>query len=375
MKKPAALVASLALVPLAAGASVAENWERHVVAEGFNCQTAVAADFTGDGLVDVIADAQGETRLFIAPDWKAVTLDRGHDTIHSEVLDVDGDGDPDYLGAVYSPGPIFWLERPFRPEQDEWPFHLIDEDVDGTHGLIVADVDGDGKPDLAGNSAQPKEPYPNSLVWWKVPPEPRRALMWIRHVFAKLDAPGLSHYLGVGDMNNDGVADIASAGKDAPEGNWFAWWQQPPDGSMPWKKHLIAENQHGATNILPADVNGDSHPDFIASRGHGQGALWMEGPDFRIHEINPDLVGPHNLAVGDIDGDGDVDAVTAAKDSFVVAWFENDGKGSFTTRPIYDDQAGYDIRLVDMDGDGDPDVLVAGQNSENVVWYENKLPR
>jgi hypothetical protein len=70
-----------------------------------------------------------------------------------------------------------------------------------------------------------------------------------------------------------------------------------------------------------------------------------------------------------------VDAVTCAKDSMVCAWFENDGKGKFSTRVIHQDQAAYDIRLVDMDGDGDLDVLVAGQNSNNVVWYENRLRR
>jgi len=32
--------------------------------------TAVAGDFTGDGLVDVISDSGRMTRLFVAPDWQ-----------------------------------------------------------------------------------------------------------------------------------------------------------------------------------------------------------------------------------------------------------------------------------------------------------------
>ena len=56
-----------------------------------------------------------------------------------------------------------------------------------------------------------------------------------------------------------------------------------------------------------------------------------------------------------------------------AAWFENDGKGNFTTHHIFEDQAAYDIRLVDMEADGDLDVLIAGQNSKNVVWYENRV--
>ena len=107
----------LAALPISLLAAAKENpkWPRHVIAEGFMCQTAIAHDFSGDGLPDVIADGGGDTRLFVAPDWKEIVLDKGHDTIHSEVLDVDGDGDADYIGAVYSPGPIFWLEQPDEP--------------------------------------------------------------------------------------------------------------------------------------------------------------------------------------------------------------------------------------------------------------------
>ena len=354
-------------------------WPRHVVAEGYMNHTAVAADFTGDGLADVISDGDGKTRLYVAPDWSEVVIaadESSRTLIHSEIMDVDGDGDPDFIGAVYSPGPIFWLERPDEPTKDPWPFHLVDDEVNGTHGLIVGDIDGDGKPDLAGNSAQPVDtPYPESLAWWKVPPNPREAERWQRHVFADKDAPGLSHYLGLGDVNGDGVIDAASAAKIPPDGNWFAWWEQPADGSLPWTKHMLATEQEGATNILMAEVNGDGRMDFFATRGHGKGVLWFEAPDFALHEINADLVGPHDLAVGDIDQDGDIDAVTSAKDDFTAAWFENDGRGGFTTHIIHEDQAGYDIRLVDMDADGDLDVLIAGQNSENVAWYENRVAK
>ena len=68
-----------------------------------------------------------------------------------------------------------------------------------------------------------------------------------------------------------------------------------------------------------------------------------------------------------------LDAATCAYVSRVAAWFENDGKGNFTTHVVSDDQAAYDIRAVDMDGDKDLDLLIAGQLSHNVVWYENPL--
>ncbi|MCS7023283.1 MAG: VCBS repeat-containing protein [Bryobacteraceae bacterium] len=356
-------------------------WKRHVIATGYFNFTAIAADFTGDGKVDVISnDLRGKkTWFYQAPKFEPRLIHEGVDVIHSAVIDVDKDGDLDFIGARYSPGLIFWLETPKKPGREAWRYHEIDNHekggVNGIHGLLTGDVDRDGTLDLIANSAQPTGAFPNSLAWLRIPAHPRRALQWERYVFARKDAPGLSHYHGFGDVNGDGRPDIASAAKIAPEGNWFAWWEQPPDPRSVWRKHLIATGEEGATNIQMADVNRDGKTDFIATRGHGFGVVWYEAPSWKAHSVNATLAGPHSLAVGDIDGDGDVDAVTCAKDSFIAAWFENDGRGSFTTHHIYEDQAAYDVRLVDMDNDGDLDVLIAGQQSENVVWYENRAVR
>jgi len=41
-------------------------------------------------------------------------------------------------------------------------------------------------------------------VWFAIPENPRQAAQWQPNVFAERDAPGLTHYLGVGDVNGDG---------------------------------------------------------------------------------------------------------------------------------------------------------------------------
>ena len=369
----ASLPVASAQVVLAAEPSV---WKRHVVAEGLYNTTAVAADFTGDGQMDVIANAAGKTLLFAAPEWRPLEIDAAapHDCIHAEVMDVDGDGRPDFIGAGYSPGLLFWLENPGGASASPWAFRLIDDRLDGIHGVMVGDVDGDGQIDLAANSAQPKGPFAESLAWYKRPADPRQP--WERHVFAKGDAPGLSHYLGLGDVNGDGRTDAATGAKGGPSavegtGDWFAWWEAPSDPTQVWRKHVIATGEPGATNILMADINADGQTDFFASRGHDRGVVWYEAPDWRRHDILPTLAGPHCLAAGDIDGDGDPDAVTCAKDDRLAVWFENDGRGGFQSHTIATDQAAYDIRLVDMNADDKLDVLIAGQECQNVVWLEN----
>jgi hypothetical protein len=369
-------VATMAGISFPPGRAAESVWKKHTVHQGAQSLTAVAGDFSKDGRPDIIANSSEKTRLFVGPDWKEIILDatRGHNFIHSETFDVDSDGDLDFIGARYQPGLIVWLEQPDHPLTEPWPLRVVSKDLNGIHGLLTGDVDQDGRIDLIANSAQPVDTlFPESLVWLPVPKDPRSAKNWPAHPFADKDAPGLTHYLGFGDVNGDGRPDAATGakGRPSPAGNFFAWWEAPQDRTKPWKKHLIAEKQIGATNIQPGDVNGDGMADFIASRGHGTGVVWFEAPSWREHAIHPTLKEPHSLIVLDLDADGDLDAATCAYGDQEAWWFENDGKGNFTNHLVARNQEAYDIRAFDMDRDGDLDLVIAGRASNNVAWYEN----
>ena len=357
----------------------AEEWKKHIVTESGRTSTAVAADFDGDGDVDVISGYPGTVSLFLAPDWEEVVLHRfakpKGNLIHSEVLDVDGDGDMDWAGSQ-APGMPFWLENP-GDGSGAWAARIIDHDIRGIHCLLKADVDNDGKQDLIINNFFPDGVLADSVAWFKVPKNPVMAERWERYVFADRTARGGSHYFGFGDLDGDGWGEIAIGAKGAPfeDGNWFAYWKNPgkADVKEAWEKTLIAGNQLAATNILPGDLNGDGVMDFLASRGHSQGVIWFEGPNWTLHTIDQTIKSPHSLTLADLDGDGDLDGASCGFESREVAWYENDGKGGFTKHLLDDAQESYDLRSVDMDGDGDLDLLNAGRATGNVVWYENPL--
>jgi len=140
-----------------------------------------------------------------------------------------------------------------------------------------------------------------------------------------------------------------------------------------WKKVILAEHQTAATNILPADINGDGKVDWLASRGHGKGVIWFQNPSWRIHDIDTEIEFPHSLTVADHDQDGDIDAATCGYGSERVIWYENDGNGNFSLHVLDKSQQSYDLRTVDMDCDGDLDLLNAGLGTNNVTWYENPV--
>ncbi|MDF1813907.1 MAG: VCBS repeat-containing protein [Verrucomicrobiales bacterium] len=382
----------LILLGLFVNCCEAEPWKKHVIQKKTlgAINSALANDWNGDGHIDVISCFNHQVFLFSGPDWKShsvfsLTNAKSRNKlragcIHSCLLDVDGDGDQDFVGSNNT---VFWLECPDDPFQTQWTYHTADDEILGTHCLITGDVNGDGKLDVIANSGRNSgTKFPNSIAWLEIPENPASATSWNRHIFAREDAPGGSHYTGIADVNGDGRPDIAcgaKGGEGFPGGEWFAWWEQPEDPTGIWKKHLLSDKEPGASNIRPADFDGDGIIDFFATRGHGVGVALFKGTGagtFRKIEIDQEIAAPHSLALADFDGDGDVDAIACGKEADgIAAWYENTGRGDFIKHIVGTNQGSYDTRAVDMDGDGDPDILIAGHASKNIVWFENKLSK
>lgn len=363
--------------------SCAIEWERHAFGLPESIWSVDAADFDGDGRLDFIA--MGETTVFVltAPDWKKNLLfdSKEPKMLYCVVLDMDGDGDLDLAVGRYRvpwieyreaqkagkkveppAGPEFsiaWLENTGKLGMPT-PLHILDRELNGTHGLFAADVNGDGIKDLIADSILGPA-FPNSLVWFEVP-------SGRRHLVSQNGADGRPHYLDFADINKDGRGDILLG--DSQTGV-FTWWEQRTNDE--WQKHIIARHP-GATNLRPGDMNGDGKLDVIGSCGHGKGVFWFEAPTWTEHVIDPAIDSPHALAVADFDGDGDLDVAVASFTEVIVRWYKNDGHGNFKGHDIDtgNHQQAYDLKTKDLDGDGRTDLILAGRESRNAVWYRNR---
>ncbi|WP_083834437.1 T9SS type A sorting domain-containing protein [Aequorivita sublithincola] len=89
--------------------------------------------------------------------------------------------------------------------------------------------------------------------------------------------------------------------------------------------------------------------------------------------VDSTLAYPHLVISADLDGDGDLDIISASDQYPTITWYENtDGHGTFSSQKIVTPNA-YSVRTIyaaDMDGDNDMDIL-ATLFFNKIVWYEN----
>ena len=138
------------------------------------------------------------------------------------VYDFDGDGDNDVVGSSPHRRGIWWYEQNGK----EWKTHQIDDSIAQTHALVLADMNGDGLPDLvtgkrfyAHNGRDPGEDEPPQIAWYELsrapgvsPAQPGPSMpQWTKHVID--DDSGVGTQFEVHDMNGDGLLDIIIANK------------------------------------------------------------------------------------------------------------------------------------------------------------------
>ena len=139
--------------------------------------------------------------------------------------DVNYDGKQDLIyGQGHGYG-LYWLEQAGTPEQPKWTRHTIDESFSQSHALILADIDGDGQPELItgkryrGHSgADPGSYDPVVLYAYKLPTKQQVADAKADPVFTRMTlsengtASAGTQFI-VADLDHDGDLDLASAGK------------------------------------------------------------------------------------------------------------------------------------------------------------------
>jgi len=142
-----------------------------------------------------------------------------------------------------------------------------------------------------------------------------------------------------------------------------------------WTPNTITTTAFGARSVAVADLDGDGDLDVLSASIEDDKIAWYEsdgGENFTAHTISTAADAVYWVAVADLDGDGDLDVLSASSYDDKIAWYENDGGENFTVHTITDTaNSARSLAVADMDGDGDLDVLSASAQDEKIAWYDN----
>jgi hypothetical protein len=304
------------------------QFKKIVLTRDFVSEGVATGDVNHDGQIDVMAGAF----WFEAPNWTRHEISPARiyspDTAFSNSfldfsIDVNQDGWIDLIRVGFPGKEIVWYENPAGVPK-HWKEHMIYPNA-GNESPALVDIDRDGRPDILCN-----DPVAKKMIWIKSPA--KGDTVWRKFIISNnpdLATDRYTHGLGFGDMNLDGRKDVIVT---------KGWWEAPEDPRKPdWIFHP-ADLGEDCSQMYAIDIDGDGDMDLISASAHHYG-VWLheqtkdeQGNTIFIHQvISKAFSQTHGLLMTDINGDGFPDLLTGKR------YFAHNGKdpGAFDPAVLY----------------------------------------
>jgi hypothetical protein len=279
------------------------------------------------------------------------------DETHSVMAaDLDGDNDLDVVATGFIDGIMFWYEN---DGNGGFVTHVLDANLAGAYPSNVADVDRDGDIDVLACGY-----VADTVVWYE---NDGSGGFTRRDVDTAADG---AHSVVTGDLDEDGDIDLLTTNQDAGTVTWYE-----NDGSLGFTLHLIDAAARGAKRAEFADIDNDDDLDVVAGSNYTDEIAWHENDGnqgFTKRVIDSTVNGAYYVFPADVDGDGDVDVLTASQYDNSIRLYRNDGDGNFAVQILDASAEGArSVIAADVDGDGDLDPISTSVDDDTVGWYEN----
>lgn len=232
----------------------------------------------------------------------------------------------------------------------------VDDTAYGSVGVVPVDLDGDHDLDLV---------FANGLGGSNT-----RCLNDGAGVFAcaGFSTPGYFTDVATADFDGDDIADVAFS---RTVGGFNRVCRG--DGTGGFTCAEIDTQGGDFFAVTTGDFNGDRDPDLVfANSGGGRSRICLGGrrATFRCADVSPDTQDSIDVAAGDLNGDGKLDLVFANTEQIPPVGFRNrvclgDGAGAFTCSDVSSDsRRSQGVALGDVNGDGRLDAVIANFNQQ-----------
>ncbi len=331
-----------------------------------------AADLDHDGDLDLVATGNRDVLWFEnngarPPSYTSRSITSGvNGGRWVDLSDLDGDGDVDIVVASTKNNRLLWYEN-LGGVPPSFKERILSQALDAPRAVLSADLDRDGDLDLYTASHGD-----NKVAWFENngarPPD------FVQRVVATDAYYARSVYAA--DLDGDGDLDIISAAQSSDQ---VAWYENQRGQPLVFVKRIVSKSADGVQHVHAADMDGDGDMDILSASEFDRKIAWYENqggstPGFLERTIDLDAPGAHALYTIDADGDGDQDLFAAVEYSNAFTWYENNGQrpASFVKHVIYDQAiAAHSIYAADLDRDGDLDVMSTSRDDGRIHWFEN----
>jgi uncharacterized repeat protein (TIGR01451 family) len=348
------------------------------------------SDIDGDGKVDMFATSATSNTIWVYLNTSSsgsiasssfaapLIIPCGNTPTGVTAADIDGDGKPDLAVVTAGDAKVSVLRNTSSPGTLSFDTPVVFTTGGGGAMVAISDIDGDGIPDMAvANSAD----HTVSIFHGASTPG---VISFGPQVV--LSAGSTPYHVSIMDIDGDGKPDLTVSNIDGA--SIFVWRNLSSPGTInpgSFASPLTFVTGGTPSGLSMGDIDGDGKPEMvIADENDNDISVFLNTSSVGVISFAPRVTFatgsvPMGTAISDIDGDGKPDISVINNGDNTVSVLRNTssvGSISYALGGTYPTNGGpYGVVSGDIDGDGKPDLAVLNNGSNTIsVLRNNPVP-